>query len=211
MADGGFDPCECIFNHEMAMRRLLSLLRSSQAACTDNECFQDGLPGPGQGDAGQSHAETNAVTYKWSFSAGSDNFMMMMIGWMLMAAMMYFLRPNSMRNNSTEGKPQGEHWHLTSIRLWRLTDGWLFQVQEAMARAPETRLHLWARHPSWVTDLWYYHQCGRHGDFFTHQPFASVILFRLRKNFDGLWINASQIGRMSYILENIMEVFQGKL
>ena len=53
MADGGFDPCECIFNHEMAMRRLLSLLRSSQAACTDNECFQDGLPGPGQGDAGE--------------------------------------------------------------------------------------------------------------------------------------------------------------
>ena len=50
MADGGFDPCECIFNHEMAMRRLLSLLRSSQAHCTDNECFQDGLPGPGQGD-----------------------------------------------------------------------------------------------------------------------------------------------------------------
>ena len=31
MADGGgWDPCECIFNHEMAMRRLLSLLRSSQ-------------------------------------------------------------------------------------------------------------------------------------------------------------------------------------
>ena len=48
MADGGFDPCECIFNHEMAMRRLLSLLRSSQSYCTDNECFQDGLPGPGQ-------------------------------------------------------------------------------------------------------------------------------------------------------------------
>ena len=30
MADGGWDPCECIFNHEMAMRRLLSLLRNSQ-------------------------------------------------------------------------------------------------------------------------------------------------------------------------------------
>ena len=69
----------------------------------------------------------------------------------------------------------------TDIWLWKLTDGWLFQVQEVMARVPETRLHLWARHPSWVTDLWYYHQCGRHGDFFTHQPFASVILFRLRK------------------------------
>ena len=64
MADGGWDPCECIFNHEMAMRRLLSLLRSSQvgcfqakvvefgiisfsqSTCTDNECFTDGLPGP---------------------------------------------------------------------------------------------------------------------------------------------------------------------
>ena len=40
MADGGFDPCECIFNHEMAMRRLLSLLRQSQSYCTDNECLQ---------------------------------------------------------------------------------------------------------------------------------------------------------------------------
>ena len=41
MADGGdFDPCECIFSHEMAMRRLLSLLRQSQSYCTDNECAQ---------------------------------------------------------------------------------------------------------------------------------------------------------------------------
>ena len=38
MGDNGFDPCECIFNHEMAMRRLLSLLRQSQSYCTDNEC-----------------------------------------------------------------------------------------------------------------------------------------------------------------------------
>ena len=50
---GGFDPCECIFNHEMAMRRLLSLLRSSQTYCTDNECLQDGLPGPGEAGAGK--------------------------------------------------------------------------------------------------------------------------------------------------------------
>merc|ERR1712088_1079617 len=50
MADGGWDPCECIFNHEMAMRRLLSLLRNSQSTCTDNECFTDGLPGDGHDD-----------------------------------------------------------------------------------------------------------------------------------------------------------------
>ena len=154
MADGGFDPCECIFNHEMAMRRLLSLLRSSQAHCTDNECFQDGLPGPGQGDGKRINSQypflsvlfnmcciaknvnfldcnprpspqvtrakllycfkialrTVSIYHDFSFpSASPDNFMMMMIGWMLMAAMMYFLRPNSMRNNSTEGKPQGNN------------------------------------------------------------------------------------------------------
>ena len=41
MSEGdGFDPCECIFSHEMAMRRLLSLLRQSQSHCTDNECSQ---------------------------------------------------------------------------------------------------------------------------------------------------------------------------
>ena len=41
MADGSdFDPCECIFSHEMAMRRLLNLLRQSQSYCTDNECNQ---------------------------------------------------------------------------------------------------------------------------------------------------------------------------
>ncbi len=67
MAD---DPCECVFNHESAMRRLLSLvrpafslssppcqssldiplvlllqLRNSQGYCTDSECVQD-FPGP---------------------------------------------------------------------------------------------------------------------------------------------------------------------
>merc|ERR1712226_662871 len=89
MADGGWDPCECIFNHEMAMRRLLSLLRSSQSYCTDNECLQDGLPGPGEG-AGE-----------------PGNFMMMMMGWMMMALIMYFMRPQSMRSNNLEGKPQG--------------------------------------------------------------------------------------------------------
>jgi len=90
MADG-FDPCECIFNHEMAMRRLLSLLRSSQSYCTDEECLQDGLPGPGEGTA----------------AGDPGNFMMMMVGWMMMAMIMYFMRPQSMRNNSLEGKPQG--------------------------------------------------------------------------------------------------------
>jgi len=115
MADG-FDPCECIFNHEMAMRRLLSLLRSSQSYCTDEECLQDGLPGPGEGTAGKSliYPEkwklslTLKMIYLFFFTPGDPgNFMMMMFGWMMMAMIMYFMRPQSMRNNSLEGKPQG--------------------------------------------------------------------------------------------------------
>merc|ERR1711981_743361 len=78
MADGGWDPCECIFNHEMAMRRLLSLLRQSQAYCTDSECTQDGLPGPPQG-------------------AGDSSFFLMMMAWMVLAFVMCLLRPSSMR------------------------------------------------------------------------------------------------------------------
>ncbi|KAJ8918623.1 hypothetical protein NQ315_013129 [Exocentrus adspersus] len=38
---GGFDPCECIWGHELAMRRLLNVLRNSQALCTDSECYVD--------------------------------------------------------------------------------------------------------------------------------------------------------------------------
>merc|ERR1712203_213491 len=91
MADGGWDPCECIFNHEMAMRRLLPLLRNSQSTCTDNECFTDGLPGPNTTDG-------NADP--------SGGFIMMSMAWMVMAMMMYFMRPNSLRGEP-QGKPQG--------------------------------------------------------------------------------------------------------
>uniref|UniRef100_A0A8C4RNU1 Small integral membrane protein 14 n=1 Tax=Erpetoichthys calabaricus TaxID=27687 RepID=A0A8C4RNU1_ERPCA len=41
MAEGGFDPCECICSHDNAMRRLINLLRQSQSYCTDTECLQE--------------------------------------------------------------------------------------------------------------------------------------------------------------------------
>lgn len=41
MADDGMDPCECVWSHEMAMRRMLAWLRQSQALCTDTECLDD--------------------------------------------------------------------------------------------------------------------------------------------------------------------------
>jgi len=88
MADGGFDPCECIFNHEMAMRRLLSLLRSSQSYCTDNECFQDGLPGPNQGN-------------------GDNTFAMMAMMWVVLAVILYLFRPQSMRGDTKSNRGNG--------------------------------------------------------------------------------------------------------
>nr|VZI52394.1 unnamed protein product [Spirometra erinaceieuropaei] len=49
--EGGFDPCECIFNHESSMQRLLNMLRQSQAYCSDVSCTND-MNELRQGDAG---------------------------------------------------------------------------------------------------------------------------------------------------------------
>jgi len=84
MAD---DPCECVFNHESAMRRLLSLLRNSQGYCTDGECIQD-MPGPQAG-----------------MLADGGGWMMIAMLWGLLALAMFFMRPNSMRAQPSLGKP----------------------------------------------------------------------------------------------------------
>lgn len=36
-----FDPCECIYNHESNMQRLLNMLRQSQRYCNDIMCQTD--------------------------------------------------------------------------------------------------------------------------------------------------------------------------
>uniref|UniRef100_A0A131YRN4 Small integral membrane protein 14 n=1 Tax=Rhipicephalus appendiculatus TaxID=34631 RepID=A0A131YRN4_RHIAP len=82
--DDGFDPCECIFSHDAAMQRLISLLRSSQSACTDSECLQE-MPSMQQ-------------------AAGGSGFFLVIVGWMLLAMALYYLRPNSLRNRG-DGKP----------------------------------------------------------------------------------------------------------
>jgi len=83
------DPCECVFSHEAAMRRLLSLLRNSQNYCTDNECVQD-FPN-----------QDGAVS--GLFGGGSTMYLIMTM-WMMMALALFFLRPPSLRR-STQGKP----------------------------------------------------------------------------------------------------------
>ncbi|XP_067106619.1 small integral membrane protein 14 [Osmerus mordax] len=92
MADGGFDPCECICSHEHAMRRLLNLLRQSQSYCTDNECLQD-IPGPG--------------------GPVSEDLTMplVLLGWLVLALVMFLLRPASLRGSQPADKPSGPHSH----------------------------------------------------------------------------------------------------
>ncbi|KAL9852165.1 small integral membrane protein 14 isoform 1-T3 [Geothlypis trichas] len=90
MAEGGFDPCECICSHEHAMRRLINLLRQSQSYCTDTECLQE-LPGP---------------------NSSSDNgisFAMIMMAWVVIALVLFLLRPSNLRGSSTVGKPTSQH------------------------------------------------------------------------------------------------------
>ncbi|KAF5902287.1 small integral membrane protein 14 [Clarias magur] len=86
MAEGGFDPCECICSHEHAMRRLINLLRQSQSYCTDTECLQE-LPGPG------------------SPTGGDLTVPMIIMGWMVLALVLFLLRPTSMRGPRTSNKP----------------------------------------------------------------------------------------------------------
>ncbi|XP_026126128.1 small integral membrane protein 14 [Carassius auratus] len=88
MAEGGFDPCECICSHEHAMRRLISLLRQSQSYCTDTECLQD-MPGPS------------------SSVEGDITVPMIIMGWLVLALMLFLIRPASMRGPSASSKPSG--------------------------------------------------------------------------------------------------------
>ncbi|XP_041067128.1 small integral membrane protein 14 [Cetorhinus maximus] len=88
MAEGGYDPCECICSHEHAMRRLINLLRQSQSYCTDNECLQE-LPGP------------NAS------SDGGITLSMIMMAWIIIALVLFLMRPASLRGYQTGGKSHG--------------------------------------------------------------------------------------------------------
>ncbi|XP_038608441.1 small integral membrane protein 14 isoform X1 [Tachyglossus aculeatus] len=90
MAEGGFDPCECICSHEHAMRRLINLLRQSQSYCTDTECLQE-LPGPN------------------SSGENGIGLTMIMMAWVVVALILFLLRPTNLRGSSSAGKPASPH------------------------------------------------------------------------------------------------------
>ncbi|BES95379.1 Protein of unknown function (DUF2615) [Nesidiocoris tenuis] len=82
-SDEAMDLCGAVWNHEMNMRRLLSLLRQSQSTCTDSECFAP--------------IETS--------SGGHDTFMMFTLCWMALAFILYMMRPSSVRSRDNIMKP----------------------------------------------------------------------------------------------------------
>ncbi|CAJ0943034.1 unnamed protein product, partial [Mesorhabditis belari] len=75
----GDDPCACYFDHEAAMRRILSLLRDSQTECVDGNCDPAQLPG---GPAG--------------------SLMLWTMLWGVLALALFFLRPRSLRQRPTD-------------------------------------------------------------------------------------------------------------
>ncbi|XP_029637526.1 small integral membrane protein 14 [Octopus sinensis] len=83
MSGGHFDPCECIWNHENAMRRLIQILRTSQSHCTNDQCLQE-MPSLPEGPDGD-------------FSS----MMFITLGWIVIATALFLLRPASLRNTSS--------------------------------------------------------------------------------------------------------------
>jgi len=76
------DPCECFWNHELSMQRLLSLLRQSQSACTDIDCLEpvQRLDGP------------------LASNSEDTNFILLTGIWVVVALALYFMRPNAARS-----------------------------------------------------------------------------------------------------------------
>ncbi|KAJ3644130.1 hypothetical protein Zmor_026802 [Zophobas morio] len=74
MGDENMDLCECIWGHELAMRRLLNVIRNSQSNCVENECFDEGFQ--------RQNPETSIL---------------MMTCFLVAAFFLYFFRPRTQR------------------------------------------------------------------------------------------------------------------
>ena len=85
-----FDPCECIFSPQAAMRRLISLLRNSQSFCTDEQCFGS-PPGP------SNTSDTGMTTFYLA------------IAWVVFALVLFMMRPRSMKDNDKRLPDQDHH------------------------------------------------------------------------------------------------------
>jgi hypothetical protein len=88
MSDENMDLCECIWGHELAMRRLLNVIRNSQTNCAENECFEDG-----------------------SQSQDPQSSMLMMTCFFVAALFLYYFRPRTQRLSDDTNKPGAGNGH----------------------------------------------------------------------------------------------------
>ena len=90
-----FDPCECIFSPQAAMRRLISLLRNSQSFCTDEQCFGS-PPGP------SNTTDTGMTTFYLA------------IAWVVFALILFMMRPQRLKGNNNKRLPDQDHHRDTN-------------------------------------------------------------------------------------------------
>uniref|UniRef100_A0A8V0Z251 Small integral membrane protein 14 n=1 Tax=Gallus gallus TaxID=9031 RepID=A0A8V0Z251_CHICK len=75
---------------ELTQEEVTVKLRQSQSYCTDTECLQE-LPGP-------NYSGDNVVS-----------FAMVVMAWVVIAFVLFLLRPSNLRNSSAAGKPTSPH------------------------------------------------------------------------------------------------------
>ncbi|ALC41035.1 CG13585 [Drosophila busckii] len=83
-----FDGCECIWSHELAMRRLINFIRQNQNACTDTECID----------------VSGRVSQSRLAGGDNDNSFTIAVVFMLLAMFMYIVSPSTWRQY-TNNKP----------------------------------------------------------------------------------------------------------
>ncbi|KAG9479613.1 hypothetical protein GDO78_011569 [Eleutherodactylus coqui] len=91
MADGDFDPCECICSHDYAMRRLINLVRIMTYYLNGGTSILSYLPGPNPS------------------SDGGVSIAMIAMAWLVIGFTLYLLRPRSLRRSRPTGKPTTPH------------------------------------------------------------------------------------------------------
>lgn len=92
MSGDDFDPCECIFNHESSMQRLLNMLRQSQGYCNDVVCQTDSV---------------NPLAGNSSGDGGIPVGFVLVFAWLLVTLGLFAFRNTGINNGDNKPRPSG--------------------------------------------------------------------------------------------------------
>ena len=119
MADQNFDPCECLWNHEVAMRRLISLVNISWplifCCCyllsyvITTVCFLFWFHDGSQLRSSQSYCNDNEcindIPGQLTPPQNESNMLFLMMMWAVLALALFFLRPQRRTAENGDHKP----------------------------------------------------------------------------------------------------------